>query len=582
VVTARLDGRDDIPGDDRADHVVTVRKSLRIVLVDGNPAGRFFERAAGHTALALAPASAVVRGDQPGKDFLMDPVLVPAPDLTVDDLAEADVVVLADVARLPATIAAALADQVAAGSGLVVVAGPRCDPAFHNAWDGPDGLLLPLKLGDEGSEPRGIAPAPATFRHESMAWAADERRSDLAAAAIRRWRKGTLGEEAGVLAAAFTNGDPFVAARGYGRGRTVAVTCAFDARAGNLPARTAFVPLVHELVAWAAGGGVDWNVDAAWSPSVLLDTRSSGGLLGRYTRYNDNNRRERPLLERVDPVIDFHWGNEGPERRLPRDQFAVTWTGKLLPPVTGEYLIEAEVDDRVSVRIGDKLVLEKEGQGQASGDGRMRLEAGRQVAVQARFEEQWGEASVRLLWTPPGGTRGVIPASAWIPGADAAQATLEAVDPLGRTRKATVAGGRRGRELRIDGVAVPGLYQVRIPPEFGESVTALAGASQLPVVVRSDIAESRFNPIGEEDLALMRAHNEHTILPGNTADVLAVLSGRGFGREITRTVAVAALLLLLLETALARWVSRSRRTGDDLRVEFGDEGPLPAGKGGWR
>ena len=91
----------------------------------------------------------------------------------------------------------------------------------------------------------------------------------------------------------------------------------------------------------------------------------------------------------------------------------------------------------------------------------------------------------------------------------------------------------------------------------------------LPLVVRSDIGESKLEPLTEEDLAQLRARTD-VIQPKSTKDVLAVLSGKGFGREITRTVAVAALILLLLETALARWVSRSRRAGDDLRVDFGD------------
>ena len=84
-----------------------------------------------------------------------------------------------------------------------------------------------------------------------------------------------------------------------------------------------------------------------------------------------------------------------------------------------------------------------------------------------------------------------------------------------------------------------------------------------------------------DDLAQLRARVD-VILPNSADDVLAVLSGRGFGREITRTVAIAALLLLLLETALARWVSRSRRAGDDLRVEFGDAISISMEKGGWR
>ena len=135
-----------------------VRKAVRVVLVDGNSAGGFFERAAGHTALALAPAISLIRGGEAGKDFLMDPVVIPAPEITAEILADADVVVLADVSRLPAAMAAAVADRTAAGAGLLVLAGPRADPAFYNAWDGPDGALLPVELGAEATDEKGISP----------------------------------------------------------------------------------------------------------------------------------------------------------------------------------------------------------------------------------------------------------------------------------------------------------------------------------------------------------------------------------------------------------------------------------------
>lgn len=576
VVTARLAGRDEIAGDDRADHVVMVRKSVRVVLVDGNPAGSFFERAAGHTALALAPAVSLLKGGQAGKDFLMDPVVVPAPEVTADQLADADVVVLADVSRLPSAMAAAVADRTAAGAGLLVIAGPRADPAFYNAWDGPDGSVLPLKLEAESADEKGISPSSNTFHHEALAWAADERRSDLGGAVIRRWRKSALQPGEGALAAAFGNGDPFLATRGYGRGRCVVATCAFDGRAGNLPGRAAFVPLVHELVAWAAGGGVQWNLDPAWSPSVVLDSRSSGGLAAVYSKRDGN--REHVVLERVDPSIDFNWGEEAPARKLQRDNFTVQWKATLLPQVSGEYLFEAEVDDSISIKIAGKTILEARERETPQG-GRVHLEAGKPVPFEAAFEENYGLAYARLFWTPPGGVRQPVPSSAWIPAGDEKPPVFDAIDPGGRTRKATVSTGRRGRELRIDGPAVPGLYQINLPADMRETVAA--GNGPLPMVVRSDIGESRMDALNADDLAQLRARAD-VILPGSVDDVLGVLSGRGFGREITRTVAIAALLLLLLETALARWVSRSRRAGDDLRVEFGDATPVAMEKGGWR
>ena len=578
VVTARLTGRDEISGDDRADCVVTVRQALRVVLVDGNPAGSFFERAAGHTALALAPAAALVGGGQAGKDFLMDPLVIPAPEVTAENLTGADVLILADVARLPLALAAAVADRTAAGSGLLVLAGPRVEPAFYNAWDGPDGPLLPLVLGAEVVAEKGVAPRSSSFRHAALAWAVDERRSDLGGAVIRRWRKSTLVPGNGVLAAAFGNGDPFLATRGYGRGRCVVATCAFDARAGNLPGRAAFVPLVQELVAWVAGGGIDWNLEAAWNPSVVLDSRSSGGLAAAYFRRNETFAK--PLLERIDPAIDFNWNGKAPAPNVPPSNFAVQWRASLLPQISGDYLLDAQVVDRLTVKLAGKTVLEQKAN-QAVQKARVHLEAGKLVACEALYEQATGPASVRLFWTPPGGSRQLIPSTAWIPAGDKQPPAGEAIDPLGRTRKANVLLGRRGRELRIDGPAVPGLYQVKLPPGLRESITGTPGTAPLPVVVRGEIAESRLDAWNDEDLAALRARTD-VILPQSTADVLAVLSGHGFGREIVRTVALAAVLLLLLETALARWVSRSRRAGDEVHIEFGDAAPLSVKEGAWR
>lgn len=564
TVTARLASTDELRGDDRADLVVNVRRSVRVILVDGNPSGGFFERAAGHTALALAPAASLVRGGQAGKDFLMDPQVIPAPELDADSLADADVVILADVARLPAMMAANLADKVAAGAGLIVIAGPRADASFYNAWDGPDGPLSPLVLDAETADDKGTSPAPGTFRHESLAWAADPRRSDLGNAVIRRWRSAKLAPGESLLAAAFQNGAPFIVTRGYGRGRCVFTTCAFDSRSGNLPARTAFVPMIHELTAWAAGGGVDWNIGAGQPASVALDSRSSGGLNARYSRRE--GERAKPLLERVDPSIHFSWGDESPGPQMPRDNFEVEWAATLLPQVSGEYRIEAEADDQLIVRIADKTVLEQN-EGEKTKPGRIRLEAGKPVAFQANYIENGGLAYARLYWTPPGGVRQPIPSSAWIPNNGGKTPPFTAIDPQGRTREGVVSNGRRGRELRVDGPSAPGLYQLQ--PAADLRKTLGEGEGPLPLVVRSDIGESRLAPLTEDDLAQLRARTD-VIQPQSAKDVLAVLSGKGFGREITRTVAVAALILLLLETALARWVSRSRRAGDELRVDFGD------------
>ena len=81
AVACRIDARDDLSSDDKAERVINVRGTLPVLLVDGNPAGSFFERAAGYSALALAPTPDLRRGKTAGDAYLMDPEVVPGEHL---------------------------------------------------------------------------------------------------------------------------------------------------------------------------------------------------------------------------------------------------------------------------------------------------------------------------------------------------------------------------------------------------------------------------------------------------------------------------------------------------------------------
>jgi hypothetical protein len=561
VVRASIEAQDDLPVDNRREMVQWVQERLPVLLVDGNPSGSFFDRAAGYTALALAPSTSIISGQSGEAKFLMDPRVVSAAQLKLEDLDEARVVVLADVPRLPEKLASALAAKVVSGTGLIVIAGPRTEPDFYNGWQSLDGAVLPLTLAEEATDDKGISPAPSTFVHESLSLFA--KRSDLADAVIKRWRKTRAATDHGVQAAAFSNGEAFLATKSLGGGRVLLGTCAFDARAGNLPARQAFVPFVHEWIAWCAGTGTQWNVDSLWSPSVALP-QTGGGLTGYYARSKYRDTEE--LLQRVDATIDFDWSQAPPAKGLPRDQFKVTWKAALLPPVTGEYVFEAEVNDKLVMTWDDGTNWSWEENQKP--DARRHLTAGEGQSLEIFYQQEWGAAFARLYWTPPGGKRQIIPSSAWIPTLPVTD-PMRVIDPQGLPREAVLSAGRRGQELQINGPAVPGIYQVAADQRLAEMV-AVKPATLLPVAVKRDAGESIFTPMNDEDLALIRAHGD-LLLPQSLDDVLSVLQGKGFGREIARWLAIGAVAFFLLESLLARWVARSRRTGEDVRVEFGED-----------
>jgi hypothetical protein len=563
AVAARIEGRDDLASDDKAERVILVRGNLPVLLVDGNPAGSFFERAAGYSALALAPSPDLRRGKTAGDAYLMDPEVIPAPELKDGDLEGRAVIVLADVPRLPERLASKIAAKVADGAGLFVIAGPRVDAAFYNQWTGGDGPVLPMPLGDVAVDPEGVSPSPATFLHEAVALFKDEKNSDLATAKVKQWRK-TGEPTGGVQAAAFLNGNPFLAAKNYGNGRTLLATCAFDARAGNLPALRGFVPLLHELVAWTAGNGTELNVEAAWSPSIALNG-SSGGLTASY--WPNREWKGKPKFVRTDPAIDFRWGDQQPDKRLPADRFSIEWRGQLVPPVTGEYELTAEVDDVLQLRIGGKAFETGWGRKEL---GKITLEQGKAVPFQATYYEEGGDAYARLYWKPPGGMRQIIPTHVFRPEkVREAGAPLRVIDPTGLPRQAMLRPARVGRQLAIDGAAVPGIYQVT-PDDELQSLLNLPANTTLPVAVVRDAGESHFEPRTPDDLAMVRKHAD-LLQPASVGDILGVLQGKGFGREIWKLLAVVGLILFLLESVLARWVSRNRRTAENVRVDFGQE-----------
>ncbi len=563
LVQLRVDAKDDLEADDRLDQVVNVRSKLPVLLVEGNPSGSFFERASGYSALALAPSQAVLGGKASGKSFLMDPRVVNATALTTDDLEDAEVIILADVQRLPAAMAREISSKVAGGAGLITIAGPRADSGFYNAWEGVDGFVIPMEIGEESTDVKGINPALTTFNHESLGIFDAE--SDLKTANVTRWRTASPHGDQQTQAAAFSNGDTFIAARNYGIGRSLLVTTALDARSGGLPAKRAFVPFVHELTTWAAGTGADLNIDASWNPSVALGN-SGGGLLGEYFR-SKSDRKKGKSKTRIDPAIDFQWGGGAPMKGLSSDKFYVQWTGKIMAPITGNYRFSTSVDDNITLKIEGNAEM-KSSQGEHD-LGDVAMEAGKPLDISVNFSESSGNAGIRLFWTPPGGSKEIVPSSALIPGEGEDGETIAVTDPLGAQRGAVLRHGRRGEELVVDGTAIPGVFLVSTNEELNERFPDITDG-RLPLVVNRDAEESGFEEMQEDDLALMRSAID-LILPNSVQDILAVMDGKGFGREIWKVLAIAALILFIMESILARWVSRSRRTAEDVRVDFGEE-----------
>ncbi len=559
VIKVTLEANDDLLADNFSERAVWVKKTLPVLLVEGNGGASFVERAGGYLSLALAPLG------EEGEDFI-DLRVIDAAALTREKLEDEAVVILADVARLPASVAARMTRFLLRGGGLWVIAGPKSAPDFYKQWRGSDGAVMPLELAEFVVPEDVVQVAMESSRHPALRLFRGEAGQDLSDAVVEGYRASGNLVNGAVAGARYRNGEIFLATRDYGSGRVMVTTTALDARLGNFPARASFVPFVHEVTNWLAGGkAVDLNLKATWNPSLIL--AGGGGLSGHYKSLGGTERG----FSRVDSAIDFDWKNGAPGSEMEKDRFGVTWTGALLPPLSGEYVFEVTADDFFSLSVGGEKIYE--GKNIKGKSERVYLKAGEALSFEARYEEEWGDAFVNLKWQRPDGVTEVIPSSSLLARspeqADLILGEDLARDPLGQERAVEALLGKRGKSLAVAGTAIPGQYRVGIPRAIQAE---LKGEEELPLVVLREGAESQMKGWNEDDRALIRREIDLIEL-SSMEDVLAGLRGEGFGREIWKILALAAVVLLFLEGLLARWVSKSRQVGENMKIDFeeGDE-----------
>ncbi len=568
-VRAVVLGRDDLPLDDETVSVCSVIDRLPVLLIDGNPSERFLDRAGAFTALALAPAVLAGTKEANKESVAMAPEVMPVSRaLNVTSFAPWRVIILAGIPKLPESVTRRLTGWVQGGGGLLVLPGANADPAFYNQWRAPDGgRLLPARLISENLPPDGVTLALNTFSHPALRLVADSKQSDLGTALLQRYWKmepdAASGASAGGRA---SNGDAFLASAKSGFGTVVMTSCNFDTASGNLPSRQAFVALVHQLVYHLANpDGQPLNREPAAQLNLPLARGSAeGGLKGEYFRGVATGQ---PVHVRIDARPDFQWGGGSPAPGVSED-FTARWTGALLPRYSEEYVFDGWGDDSVTVTIGGRKVIER------GGEGRMTLEAGRYYPIQIDLVDGSGGAAMQIFWRSQSQSREILPADCltpFPPGSEQAETVVGSLDVAGPDelpRAADLVFTRGGLVARLGSDIVPGLYRMKIPAERIKDYGSLPGKDgTIPFSVADDAAESRMTPLGPKDLDFVRNRIELLEPPG-AQEIVTVLSGREFGEELWKYLAVGALFLLLCETALTRWIAVGRRSGDDVSVDF--------------
>ncbi len=125
------------------------------------------------------------------------------------------------------------------------------------------------------------------------------------------------------------------------------------------------------------------------------------GLKGEY--FANRNLEGQPAMTRIDRRIDFDWDNGSPAPSVPNDNFSVRWTGKLVAPKSGAYVLTTTSDDGVRLYFDGKCVIDDwTDHSTIANHAPVTLEAGHQYDLKIEYYEHAGGANMRFGWSTTG------------------------------------------------------------------------------------------------------------------------------------------------------------------------------------
>jgi hypothetical protein len=253
---------DALPIDDRRWVSASLRDEVRVLVVDGDPRTSRIDDEVFYLEAALRPGD---RDDSGTSIRVITAEELAGIDARVGDkgaaprieIADFDVVVLANVAALPAERVNVLAAWVRAGGGILIAPGDHVDPAAYDRTMLP---VMPQSLRDPIDTSWGAAPTERDSRALHLVkWEADHpifkpfEKDAPGLADAKFFKIVLLGPTTSTadrkVLARFTNGAAALVEASIGAGRALLFTSTLDRDWNNLPTISAgYLPLVQQAV----------------------------------------------------------------------------------------------------------------------------------------------------------------------------------------------------------------------------------------------------------------------------------------------------------------------------------------------
>jgi beta-glucosidase len=122
------------------------------------------------------------------------------------------------------------------------------------------------------------------------------------------------------------------------------------------------------------------------------------GLYGQY--YDNLELNGKPVLERVDSVMQLFWWRGFPGTAVSQKYFSVRWTGSITPPATGSYEVKLATNGRNRIYIMDSLVVDNWSAHPMNLQEvhPIFMEKGKDYKIEVDYADSVNYSAVRLQW----------------------------------------------------------------------------------------------------------------------------------------------------------------------------------------
>jgi hypothetical protein len=273
--------KDGLAGNASLHFGVHAQDQLRILVVDGDPQTSLVQSETFFLTRALNPA-----GESDSSQYL--PTVIIPEGLSGAALDGYQVIVLCNVATLPDAFVAKLQNYLRGGGGLLIFGGDRLQADHYNSKLA---QILQTSIRDkkQGLEASGEKIGKLELAHPALQSLSDNLLQESIKSA-RVWGYSRISASGKSVLMSLANGDPLLIEQKVGSGRVMFITTTADRDWSDLPVKTAYLPMIHSLTNYLAGGKRGL-LDGGISVGDVKEISLPPGYVGKTIRITKPNKQ---------------------------------------------------------------------------------------------------------------------------------------------------------------------------------------------------------------------------------------------------------------------------------------------------